>query len=272
MTTPAGAATQSQAAERPARRRGSSLRQVPRWLCYVVTGIVAVIAIAVPIRHVLDPDYVAFLWMRDFDMYRDATARYIGGGPFYLPEQLGGPYGLAHGHVLYPPPSVLLFVPFVVLPAVLWWLIPLGITVAVLLRLRPHPAVWPLMIAAFAWPPTVVKLLTGNPVMWVLAAVALGRLAPWPSVFVLLKPSLFPFALFGIRHRSWWAAFASLVLVSAVLAPILPSWPEFVQVVRDAREPSGVLYSVLEVPMLLIPLIAGLGRTTPAGRSGDRPG
>ena len=62
-------------------------------------------------------------------------------------------------------------------------------------------------------------------------------------------------------HR--WRILAAAVLLagSLVLAPVLPSWPEFVQVVRDARDPMGALYSLLEVPMLLVPLIAGWGQT-----------
>jgi hypothetical protein len=34
----------------------------------------------------------------------DATRRWLGGGPFYLPEQVAGPYFLDWGAILYPPP------------------------------------------------------------------------------------------------------------------------------------------------------------------------
>jgi hypothetical protein len=44
-----------------------------------------------------------------------------------IPEQLAGRYELATGHVLYPPPALLAFAVLSVLPAILWWLIPLGI-------------------------------------------------------------------------------------------------------------------------------------------------
>src|SRR5688500_12097368 len=246
----------------PAAVAGPSLfDRLPRWAWYLVAAVSAALALAFPIRHVLTPDFVSFLWMRDFTMYRDAAERFMHGGGFYLPEQLTGPYGFAHGVVLYPPPSVLLFAPFVFLPAFLWWAIPLGVTAAAVVRLRPHPWTWPLMIAAIAWPPTLVKLLTGNPVLWVVAAVALGRLVPWASVLVLLKPSLFPFALLGLRHRSWWVAMAILGLTSLALAPLLPSWLDYVLVVRNAQEPSGPFYSLTEIPMLLLPVIGWLGRT-----------
>jgi len=161
--------------------------------------------LAGPIRHVLSPEFIDFLWARDFVLYRDATARFFEGGPYYLPEQLTGPYELAYGHVLYPPPSVLLFAPFMVLPALLWWLIPIGITAAVILRLRPASWTWPLILLGDRLPITIVKV-AGNPVIWVVAVMALGRLVAWPSILALLKPFLFPFAFIGIRHRSWWVA------------------------------------------------------------------
>ena len=140
----------------------------------------------------------------DFILYRDAAARWLAGGPYFEPYQLAGPYPITAGDVLYPPVALWLFVPFTVLPAVLWWVIPVAVTAWAIWRLRPMPAWWPLIALCIAWPTTLLKTWTGNPVLWSVTAMALGVVFWWPSVFVLLKPSLFPFALFGANRRSWW--------------------------------------------------------------------
>ena len=147
----------------------------------------------------------------DFCLYRDAAARWLAGGPYFEPYQLAGPYPITAGDVLYPPVALWLFVPFTVLPALLWWAIPIAVTAWAIWRLRPEPAWWPLIALCVAWPTTLLKTWTGNPVIWSVAAMALGVVYWWPSVFVLLKPSLFPFALFGANRRSWWLALAVFV-------------------------------------------------------------
>lgn len=199
----------------------------------------------------------------DFVLYRDAAARWLAGGPFYEPYQLAGPYEIRAGDILYPPVGLWLFVPFAALPAVVgaivWWLVPLGVTGYAIWRLRPRPAFWPLIAACVAWPTTLLKIWTGNPVIWAMAAVALGTLYAWPSVFALLKPSLFPFALFGANRRSWWLALGLLVVLSL---PFGALWADWLASVLNSRG-GGLLYSSLEVPMLLLPLVAWAGRRTP---------
>jgi len=197
----------------------------------------------------------------DATLYRDVTIRWLGGGSFYEPYQLAGPYEIRAGDVLYPPVGLVLFVPFAVLPvavaAILWWALPLGITAWAIWRLRPRPELWPLLALCVAWPTTLLKTWTGNPVIWSMAAMALGVIYAWPSVFVLLKPSLAPFALFGAWRRSWWIAAAALVVVSA---PFGGLWADWVASIVNSRG-GGPLYSALEIPMLLLPLVAWLGRT-----------
>lgn len=90
-----------------------------------------------------------------------------------------------------------------------------------------------------------------------MAALALGTLWYWPSVFVLLKPSLAPFALFGANRRSWLLAIAGLVVLCV---PFGSLWVDWVTSVVNTRG-GGLLYSTLEIPILLLPLIAWLGRT-----------
>jgi hypothetical protein len=204
----------------------------------------------------------------DYQLYRDAASRWLSGGPFFEPYQLAGPYPISAGDILYPPVALWLFVPFTVLPtpvaAVLWWAIPLGITAWAIVRLRPSPRAWPLLALCLAWPTTPLKVWTGNPVIWAMAAVALGAIYGWPSVFALIKPSLFPFALFGANRRSWWLALAAYAALSL---PFGSMWSDWVSSVVNSRG-GGILYSALEIPMLLLPLVAWFGRTTTGPTTG----
>jgi hypothetical protein len=116
-----------------------------------------------------------------------------------------------------------------------------------------------LIALCLANPTTLLKIWTGNPVIWAMAAMALAvvsgsRLA---APFVLLKPSLAPFALFGVRRRSWWLGLAALVALSL---PFGALWVDWLASVVNSRG-GGPLYSALEIPMLLMPLAAWLGRT-----------
>ena len=122
----------------------------------------------------------------DFVLYRDVAARWLGGGPYFEPYQIAGPYEIRAGDVLYPPIGLLLFVPFAVVPAAiawgLWWGLPLGATAFAAWRLRPRPPVWPLMALCVAWPTTLLKTWTGNPVIWCVAA--------WPGNALVLAVGL----------------------------------------------------------------------------------
>lgn len=197
----------------------------------------------------------------DFVMYRDAAARWLAGRPFYQPWQLGGPYDVwaRYGAVLYPPPILLLLVPFTVLPGLLWHALPVAIVAGVITWHRPHPSVWPFLAMGLAWPSTMQMIAHGNPVIWAWTALALGTFWGWPAVAVLLKPTLAPFALFGVRRRSWWIALGAAALVSLLF---LPMWGDWATAVIDSRG-TGILYSAKEIPMMLLPVVAWLGRSTP---------
>jgi hypothetical protein len=203
----------------------------------------------------------------DFALYRDVTARWLSGGSFFEPYQLAGPYDIRAGDVLYPPVALWLFVPFALagstvpwsfLAAAAWWGIPLGAVAIAVAALRPRPLVWPVIALCLANPTTLLKIWTGNPVMWSMAAMALAVVGSsrFAAPFVLLKPSLAPFALFGIRRRSWWVGAAVLVLLSV---PFGSLWADWVASVVNSRG-GGLLYSSLEAPMLLLPLAAWVGR------------
>ena len=196
----------------------------------------------------------------DVGLYRDAADRWLAGGPFYEPRQLAGPYEVAHGDILYPPVGLWLFVPFAVLPDIpallLWWGIPAVVGAWAIVRMRPRPAAWILIALCLAWPTTPLKIWTGNPVIWSALAMAVATAWRGGAPFALLKPSLFPFALFGIRRRSWWVGLAAFVLLSL---PFGTLWLDWLTTLVNARG-GGILYSVLEAPMLALPLAAWLGR------------
>jgi hypothetical protein len=249
-----------------------------------VAAIVSLAIFALPLAFVaITPHALEQPLGVDFQLYRDAATRWLAdgafNGSFFEPYQLAGPYQIGAGDILYPPTGLWLFVPFTFLPAVFWWAIPLGLTARVVGFLRPDPRVWPLIALCLAWPTTPLKIWTGNPVIWAMAAVALGTIYRWPSVFALIKPSLFPFALFGANRRSWWLGLAVFVALSL---PFGSMWADWVTSVVNSRG-GGILYSALEIPMLLLPLVAWLGRTShrpdhgtsvhaPPGRMGDERG
>ena len=240
----------------PTIGRGSAQRDAK-----VARGLFAVVAILIllsvlPSLLAAGPSLGGYFDV-DRALYMGATERWLSGGSFYQPYQLAGPYPITPGDILYPPVALWLFVPFTFLPAILWWLVPLSVTGWAVWRLRPSFIAWPFLAICIAWPPTVVKLATGNPVMWVMAAVALGVVVVGPAVFALIKPSLFPFALWGVRHRRWWLYLAVFVALSV---PFGAMWAQWLSTVVNAQG-GGLFYSVQEVPMVAIGVVAWVARS-----------
>ena len=188
----------------------------------------------------------------DLEIYTTAARHWLADGTWYLPRQLAGPYFIADGDVLYPPTLLWLMVPFTVLPAILWWIIPGTIAAVGLARLRPALWTWPIMAVCLAWPRSTAQILFANPVIWVAAVLCWGV-----GALALVKPTVIPFALVGIRSRRWWVA---LAVVAVLTVPFLPLALQYPGVLLDARLPSGWLYSAAEWPLLAIPLVAWWGR------------
>lgn len=195
----------------------------------------------------------------DFHQYQAYVERWLATGEFYLPRQLAGPTTVMDGDPLYPPVALWLLVPFHWLPELLWWLLPLAMLGYALVRFRPRMWTWPLLAAALAYPRTEAMIFYGNPGLWIDAAIAAGLLWGWPAAFVLIKPSLGPFALLGIRHRSWWVA-VGIVVVASV--PFGTLWLDYLTVIRN----SGVspTYSALDLPLALAVVVAWVGRSDPS--------
>lgn len=202
----------------------------------------------------------------DFGGYLEATRHWLSGGGFYLDRQLAGPYEITSGDILYPPVALVLFVPFLVLPAVLWWVIPLSIVAWIVawivVSLRPAPWTWPLIAVCLTNPWSIQLTHSGNPTIWIAAFVALSVRWPWVSALVLLKPSLFPLAFVGIRDRRWWVAAGVIGVASLLMLPMTLDW---LHVVFDGRgRYSGLVYSWTHAPMAATALIARLGATREA--------
>lgn len=94
--------------------------------------------------------------------------------------------------------------------------------------------------------------------MWSTAALALGTLYAWPSVFAALKVSIAPVALFGCWRRSWWIAAAGTLVIALAFAPM---WPDYVRALANSSNPKGLLYSIGDLWLLALPLAAWAGRT-----------
>lgn len=197
------------------------------------------------------------VWFDDLQIYRDATERLFAGDGWYLPRQLSGPYEIQSGDVLYPPVAAWFFLPWLVLPAWTFSALPAGILAWFVASTRPAPWTWPIITFCLVFPISLIYLAFANPTVWIAAFVALGLRYAWPGVLVLLKPSLAPFALIGIRSRGWWI---SLVALGIASLPFLAATLDYPRVVFDSRG-GGFLYSGTSVPIVALPLVAWLGRT-----------
>jgi hypothetical protein len=186
----------------------------------------------------------------DYQFYRDVGARWLADGTYYLPHQLAGPYEVTlMVDVLYPPAALPLFVPFVWLPAILWWAIPLGILGYVVWSYRPGPWALLAILCLVAWPRTIGAVMFGNTDMWVAAGVAGGLRWGWPIALVALKPVFAPFLLIGIRDWRAWALGLGLLVVS------LPMMGDYLTAMLNVQT-SPIAYSIGSLPFALIPLVA----------------
>lgn len=192
----------------------------------------------------------------DLGGYLEGARQYFATGSPYLPEQVAGPWTLEAHSFVHPPPALALFVPFLVLPAALWWALPLGLTGWAIARLRPARWTWPLLVLCLIWPRSIGSLLAGNSDMWAMAIVGAGVVLAWPLVLLVIKPTFAPLALLGIRRRSWWIAMA---VVAAANLYMLPLWLEYLAVVRNSQ--LRLDYSLFNLPLVALPAIAWLGRS-----------
>ena len=237
------------------------MRGIPfnRWRRPIAVGLtVAFIAIGVAILAFGLSEVGGRIIGLDIGHYLDGTRRWLETGSPYLPNEVAGPFEIDPLTFLHPPIALLLFLPFLVLPTVLFWLIPIGVVVWAVVDWRPADWTWPVMAALLAFSRFHIPLIVGNTDLWVWAAIALGLRLAWPALLIVIKPSLFPFMLIGIRHRSWWIGVAVVALFAI---PFGSLWFDWVAVIRNA--PKDVTYSLANVPWLIVPIIAWAARTRP---------
>ncbi len=240
-----------------ASTRSIDAQRLARVLALVASGVLLVAIALEVVEIVTNLDRLAFPLDGDRVIYMDAARSWLNGTGFYHPYQLAGPYPVRSGDILYPPPMLLVFAPLAAIPepisAVLYYAIPLGITIGAVVRLRPAVFGWPAILFCLWWPTTIVVIAGGNPGIWIMAFMALGTLWRPLSVLVFLKPTLAPFAFFGANRRSWWVALGALGLVSLLF---LPMWADYVHAVLNAQGGGGLFYSIGQAPMLFLPLAA----------------
>lgn len=216
----------------------------------VLVSLTAVLAILLAIEW-------AYLWSMalghegtfglDLTIYQERVDGWLAGDGLYRATQLAGPYTITHGDAMYPPPILLLLLPARIVPA-LWWVIPIGLTLA---AYRPPRWAWPLVLLALLWPRTGAIYLYGNPAMWSVAFLAAGTRWGWTWALAALKPIAAPFALLGVRDRRWWVGFG--VGLAACLA-FLPMWPDYVRALLNARS-GDALYLLGDLPILAVAVL-----------------
>ncbi len=195
----------------------------------------------------------------DYRWHVEAAQRLLDTGTPYLPFELAGPFVIGDGAILYPPTAFLLFIPFIWLPAVLWWAVPIAVTAYGMWWHRPPLWGWLLITVCLMLEKSINVYVFGNPSMWIVAAIAAGTVWRWPFVFVLAKPTFAPIALLGIRHRSWWVALVVLGILSLAFVPV---WFDWLTVVRNSDV--SLFYNLPTLPLMLAPLIAwAVGRHRP---------
>jgi hypothetical protein len=195
----------------------------------------------------------------DLADYQAVARRVLAGGSLYLPYQVAGPYVTVPGDSMYPPYVFPLFAVFTVAPAFLWWAIPIAILAWSIWALRPSPLGWIWILSLIAFPYTWTLYWSGNPVMWVAAGMGLAMHRSWWALAVFVKPSLFPFAIWGIRERSWWVGAAVLGLASLAVLPLTLEW--FAVILNARGHWAGFLYGLPNAPLLLVPVAAWFFRS-----------
>lgn len=199
----------------------------------------------------------------DYGLFMDFGRDWLATGTMYRDWQLAGPYAIQNGAgttdfesmpSIYPPIAAPVFAVWSFLPAGLWWAVPIAVLGYVLVRLRPAPWAWPVMACALLFTSTASVYAVGGSTLWVVAGIAGGLIWGWPALVVLLKPTFVLFAVVGMDRRSFWIG---LALIAALSLLMLTEWIRWIQAMLNA-EGAGLLYSIRDLPLVAVPVIAWL--------------
>jgi hypothetical protein len=91
--------------------------------------------------------------------------------------------------------------------------------------------------------------------MWTMAFVAAGAVWGWPAVAIAFKPTFAPLALIGASRRSTWLGAIPVAIFVIVTWGL---WADWLTVIEDAS--LAPTYSLLNVPLVAIPVVAWLGK------------
>jgi Glycosyltransferase family 87 len=262
--------------------RTSAIPVAGRKLGALQLGSIAIIAIAAVVYvlgPILDSRIPEVFRHIDWVSYSRAAARFLAGQPLYVPDQLSGPYEMAHlagiGYV-YPPPSILLFVPFLALGPTTWAIANAVLFASGLAAMARADfgryaglAFGVALLAVGLSAPYLDAMVMGNVNLGVAGLFALtwalgrgSRQIGWlAAAGGLVK--IHPFALAGFTRpaearRTVGTAIVVAIVVTLITLPLVGvgSWIDFERAATNARPLCG--YGVDAVACGLIPVVGGL--------------
>lgn len=192
----------------------------------------------------------------DPDLFAMFGRRFVTTGEAYFPIQFGEPYRAEGVTNIYPPLAMYLFVPLAYVPIALWWIIPGAVFAWHLWDCRPAPWTWPVMAFLLGLFPTVSGLIYGSSTMWAVALICIGLRHPAAMAALAFKPVDAFLAVLYVRRRSFWLG---LGVVALLAIPFGDLWVEWWRAITNI-DGGTPLRNITGVPLLLIPVVAWLGR------------
>jgi hypothetical protein len=261
------------AGEVSARRRAEPYLRATEVVLTILFGALAVWNVLATARGSL-AGFVGW----DFGHYVDAARRWVDTGSPYLPSEVAIPFQFGDLTFLHPPISLILFAPFLVLPAFLFWLVPLAGTVWIIVSWRPERWAWPIMPLQLIWPRFGGAVIVGNTDLWIVFLIAAGLRFGWPILLLAIKPSIAPFAIVemaaliradSVPTRRWREIALAAALLAVIAVPFGNLWFEWFAVVRNS--PGDPLYSIASIPWLTVPVVAWIAKRRYRRRSDIHP-